>query len=565
MNNQLPLCLLRLWCRRNNSWLSFKTVQKDRFLVNPSGYFIELPDGSLTPISPRVTFPADERFPAVPLDDLSIRQQFGDDARFLAVPLVVAAEQEPAKVDIDLLREDPLHKMDIPDSLDRLERYVLARALETGLVSSSGFSKMLELRTRFKTIGSALVYGGICKWEMLLGYCLDTRPASTLDPPALRQLIERREWELTGEILLALGLINRTHLEYAFKLKREGSQALGQILVGMNVCKETDIERCLKIQTELRLPPGGDLALIGKLLIDEGLVSADDVEEALRNQRIARQPLAKILVMMGACAQKDIDGYSRSANLQYASEIDDVKLSEYLLKTETITKIHLEEALRIQRRGRQVLGELLVSSGHCQQQSIDDMVLLQRQVRETHRVGVEKIGSILMHVCKVPEAKIDEAMKLQNLGRQPFGSILVTLGYCSDEDIEKVLEIQELWRKQEKPQNDRLGEVLVQQGVISEDILEQALEVHRSGEQPLGRILVDRSICTPEQIIEALIQRDDRRHHDFLKFVGEFGLDNSNVQSSFQQTESSEHNEAARKPASLVDKLSSWLRPKGKP
>jgi hypothetical protein len=140
MSELLPLCLLRIWCRMNDSWLSFKTVTKDRFLVNPSGYFIELPDGSLTQISPRVTFPVFERFPSVPIETLSIRKQYGD-ARFVSVPMVVPREMEPVKIELDSLREDPLNKLQFPEKLDKLERYVLFRALETGLVSKTGFRK----------------------------------------------------------------------------------------------------------------------------------------------------------------------------------------------------------------------------------------------------------------------------------------------------------------------------------------------------------------------------------------------------------------------------------------
>ncbi len=547
----------------NDSWVSFKTVGKDRYLINPSGYFIELPDGSLTQISPRVTFPVWERFPSVPIETLSIRSQYGEDAKFVAVPMVVQREAEPVKVEIEALKEDPLNKLVFPEELNEMERYVLFRALETGLVSKTGFSKMVEMRARFKTIGSALIYGGICQWESLLGYCLDTRPPSRLDPPSLRTLIERREWELTGEILVALGKINRTQLEYALKIKREGSQALGQILTAMGACKQDDVERCLKIQNEVKQPPGGEVALIGKLLVSQGIIAEEELEDALRNQRIARQPLAKILVSMGACSQRDIDGFARASGLTFQSEIDDVALGNYLLKTDTITKIHMEEALRIQQRGRQVLGELLVSMGLCSAADIENVIQFQREVRETHRSGVEKLGSILIHAGKVPPPKVEEAVKLQGIGRQPFGAILVALGACTADDVMEALDIQRKWRERPRPPGDRLGEVLVKQEIISEEELEDPLLEHMRDEKPLGRILIDRNICTPEQIIDALIERDHKRQYEFLEFVkacvsgteGELDADNSQHQT-----------DQANKKVSIVDKLSTWFsRPKGKP
>lgn len=559
MSDLLPLCLLRIWSRMNDSWLSFKTVSKDRYLINPSGYFIELPDGSLTQISPRVTFPVWELFPSVPLETLSIRTQYGPDARFVAVPMIVPRETEPVKIEIETLQEDPLTKLEFPETLSALERYVLFRALETGLVSKTGFSKMVEMRSRFKTIGSALIYGGICQWEMLLGYCLDTRPPSRLDPPSLRTLIERREWELTGEILQALGKINRTQLEYALKIKREGSQALGQILTAMGACKQDDVERCLKIQQEVKQPAGGEVALIGKLLVSQGVIAEEELEDALRNQRIARQPLAKILVSMGACSQRDIDGFARVSGVSFQSEIDDVGLGNYLLKTETITKIHMEEALRIQQRGRQVLGELLVSMGLCSAADIENVIQFQREVRETHRSGVEKLGSILIHAGKVPPPKVEEAVKLQGIGRQPFGAILVALGACTADDIIVALDVQAKWRGRERPPGDRLGEVLVRQGVITEKELEEPLLEHMRDEKPLGRILIDRNICLPEQIVEALIERDHKRQYEFLEFV-------KGSTTSVSGGSSTDEQSADQKKGSIVDKLSSWFsRPKGKP
>jgi hypothetical protein len=422
---------------------------------------------------------------------------------------------------------------------------------------------MVEMRARFRTIGSALIYGGICQWESLLGYCLDTRPPSRLDPPSLRTLIERREWELTGEILVALGKINRTHLEYALKIKRDGSQALGQILTAMGACKENDVERCLKIQSEVKQPAGSEVALIGKLLVSQGVISEEDLEDALRNQRIARQPLSKILVSMGACQQRDIDGFARASGVSFQSEIDDVSLGNYLLKTDTITKTHLEEALRIQQRGRQVLGELLVSMGLCSAQDIENVIQFQREVRETHRSGVEKLGSILIHAGKVPPPKVEEAVKLQSIGRQPFGAILVALGACTADDIMQALDIQQKWRGRQRPPGDRLGEVLVQQGILSEQALEDPLLEHMRDEKPLGRILIDRNICTPEQIIEVLIERDYRRQYEFLDFVRI--LANGEDPDQHPHSENSGERTDGRKP-SIVDKLSSWFsRPKGKP
>jgi hypothetical protein len=148
MKQQVPLCFTRIWCRQNEAWLSFKTVTQDRFLVNPDGYFIELPDGSLTRISPRTTFTIVDRFPTIMLSQLVPRKQFGDDAYFISVPLRSQSRQEPLKVTIDDIYQDPLENLQLDRPLVGLERYLLLRLIENGTVPLVELDRILQLRNQ---------------------------------------------------------------------------------------------------------------------------------------------------------------------------------------------------------------------------------------------------------------------------------------------------------------------------------------------------------------------------------------------------------------------------------
>lgn len=519
MTEMVPLSLMRIWCRINDAWLSFKTRSHDRYLVNPAGYFIELPDGSLSSISPRLTFSVSDRFPVVPVDWLLSRPQYGENAVFVSVPLNNKGEVEPRAVTTEQLACREILETELVKDLPAAEQYVLCKGLECGFVPFDGLPKLPGLRRRYGSTGSVLLSLKSCSWEQLLGTCLDTRPPSKLDPPSLRNLIERREWELTGEILIALDKINRTKLEYALKIKREGSQALGQILTVMGACSNEDVEYCLNIQNELKMPLGAEVALIGKLLVVQGIITEEQLEEALRNQRIARQPLGRILVSMGACSQRDIDSYARAFGVEFQSEIDDINLGNHLVKIGTIPEIVLDEARRLQVRGRQVLGEMLVSLGLCSNQDIEGSLRLQSELRDRHRSGVERLGALLIEHRQVKPTKVEEAVQLQSLGRQPIGAILVALKACSVKDVMLALEIQGLWRSKDHASGDRLGEILVKQGIITEAQLHEPLLEHMREERPLGRILINRGICTPEHIIDALIRRDRKRQMEFLDFV----------------------------------------------
>src|SRR5215813_1455331 len=234
----LPLSLLRIWCRTRDAWLSFHNHQQDRYLIGKQGYFIELPDGSLSPISPRVAFQVLDRFPSVRLHDVQIQTEYGPNAYFIFVPDSGPRTGQAQAVDLENLVCDLNETMPWMSELDPLERYLAIRIYDSGLVPPAELTRVIPLRHSGRTLGRTLLDTGLCGWEQMLAACLDSRSASRLDPPALRALGYRKEWELTGEILVAMEKITRTQLESALKVKRDGSQALGQILTAMGACSE---------------------------------------------------------------------------------------------------------------------------------------------------------------------------------------------------------------------------------------------------------------------------------------------------------------------------------------
>jgi hypothetical protein len=453
------------------------------------------------------------------LSQLVPRKQFGDDAYFISVPLRSQSRQEPLKVTIDDIYQDPLENLQLDRPLVGLERYLLLRLIENGTVPLVELDRILQLRNQSgRSVGEIVINNGICHWEALLGQCLDIRPPSRLDPPNLRTIIERREWELTGEILFALDRINRTELEHSLKIKRDGQQALGQILTAMGACRSEDIAHCLNVQEQMKYADTEGIVLIGKLLVSQNIIRDEDLEEILWKQRVARQPLGRILVSMGACSQREIDQYE-SVNGGFQQSIDEAAMGNYLVKTDTITHTQLEEALRIQQRGRQVLGEMLVTLGMCAETDIQKVVSLQKEVRDACRSGVQRLGDLLINQGKVPAHIVDEALRTQSIGRQPFGSILVALKACSGDDVNLALDIQHKWRARPKDPGDRLGEVLVRHKILTEAQLEAPLLRHMREEKPLGRILVEEGVCTPESIVGALIDRDQARQEQFSAYV----------------------------------------------
>src|SRR5207248_600613 len=117
-------------------------------------------------------------------------------------------------------------------------------------------------------------------WEDMLAICMDVPRAGTqlhVPPPA--------EYELVGEILVALNRITRTQLQKALNMKRGGDKPLGELLMQMGACSKMDIENCLRAQQKIQSTLQDRVGLLGELLVQFGIVTYDDLEQALRMQR----------------------------------------------------------------------------------------------------------------------------------------------------------------------------------------------------------------------------------------------------------------------------------------
>jgi hypothetical protein len=556
MKLSLPLSMLRIWCRQNGAWLSWVTKSGERYFVEGRGYFVELIDGSLAQIHPRVAFPVIDRFPALMLSDIAEQPEFGAGTRFISVPVSGARSGKPRAISLELLLDGIEQALPAPDTLSQMEYYLFFRLYESGIAKPDDLMRAHRKRENWETFGQALIRTGVCSWEFLLAVCMDCPSATKLDPPHAGTMIQRRDWELTGEILVAMGKLSRRNLERALQIKRDGSQAIGEILESIGACKKADVDACLKIQNSTRKEHGAEVALIGQLLVSRGVISRDAFEQALRHQRVGRQSLEKLLIAMGICTQMHIDDFVQKNDWHaFQSEIDDVRLGRWLVQTGVIKQQQLDEALRVQTRGRQVLGELLVSMRFCSPNDVSDILDLQKKMRAEHASDLEKLGSLMIKERKITQDDLDHALKMQSIGRQPIGCILAAIKACKPQDVGQALQLQGHWREYLRPTGDRLGELLLQRGLIDERTLQSSLNSLPEAQQPLGHFLVERFICRPEDIIETLVERDRQRQIEFLTYL------RKQIPPSFTDEPADMQGPVERKHAeTFMNRLSGWMR-----
>lgn len=520
MAESFNLPLLRAWCRKNDAWLSFRTRMQDRYFINPYGYFVELPDEQLAQVTVRVAFPLVNCYPSVDLTDLEVQSGFGSASYFVYALRQDDMIGQPVEIKLAQLRSELEQILPAASSLSPPERYVALRILETGLLSEDVLTSIIRRLPSGRTLGQELVTGSLLSWEVLVGACLDTRTPARLDPPGLPKKTFLREWELAGEILIAMGKISRSKLEYALRVKREGQRSIGEILTAIGACSQDDIEKSLIIQNAVRESSGAGVGLIGDLLVRRGVLTPEQLKEALHRQRISAQPLSEVFLALGYCVAEDIRQYKVENGWHaFQDELEDNNLSSWLLARGRITEAQLKEALTVKGHGRGVLGEIIMAMGLCTNREIEETLRMQQDTRMLSRSGIEKLGSILMAKGKIDGRQLEHAILVQSDGRRALGEILMVIGGCSERAVKMAVEIQHKWRERMEKEDDRLGEVLERRGFISPEVLKQAMYVQAEVNKPLGRILVERGWCTPEEIVATLLMRDYKRQCDLHAFI----------------------------------------------
>jgi len=166
---------------------------------------------------------------------------------------------------------------------------------------------------------------------------------------------------------------------------------------------------------------------LGDLLIDQEILDANDIQQALDIQSQSMPHLGDVLKEQGKINDADI-----------------------------------EHALNIQNRQRMKMGDLLIDQELVTAEDVHDA--LKEQSQSTGR----PIGHILKEKGKVQDSDIDSALEMQQRRKMRLGEILIEAELITEDDIQFAL-------AEQKVRGQRIGEILLNSHVITEDQLLTAL------------------------------------------------------------------------------------------
>ncbi len=119
----------------------------------------------------------------------------------------------------------------------------------------------------------------------------------------------------------------------------------------------------------------------------------------------------------------------------------------------------------------------------------------------------KKLGEILVAQGLITNEQLMRGLQEHKSSNMSLGSVLIKLGYISEEDLSSVL-----GKQIELDQRKRLGEILVDQGLISPQQLQHGLDEQKRSREQLGRCLVGLGYISESKLIDVLGAQLDIQH-----------------------------------------------------
>lgn len=131
-----------------------------------------------------------------------------------------------------------------------------------------------------------------------------------------------------GEILVEGNLVSEQQLLAALSIQENNKKPLGEILVEQGYITKDKLEGALAKQYGSKL---------GEILINAKVINLNQLEQALKIQRVELKPLGDILIELGFATEENLlEAQSKQYNLKI------VNLSQYTLNTDAFSKVPIE-------------------------------------------------------------------------------------------------------------------------------------------------------------------------------------------------------------------------------
>jgi hypothetical protein len=253
---------------------------------------------------------------------------------------------------------------------------------------------------------------------------------------------KKKDWRL-GTILTELSLLSPDELEFALKMTRSTGMPLGSVLLVTGALTKEELRAMIQAQSMLK----------------DQLVDETDLLSAM--------PLLKEQQSLG------LEGALRRIKWHRDTNVPTNKLGELLVSAKLLSQLDLAKGLAHNRSSLQPLGRTLVLIGALSPRALQHALVIQERIRKGE-LSREQGVTFLRDVCARNETK-DSHNKATKHNSAPAAADMT-----------------------------RLGDLLVEAGLVKEDEFSQAMDVSAYKSQLIGEILIECKLLSRARLQAAL-------------------------------------------------------------
>lgn len=253
---------------------------------------------------------------------------------------------------------------------------------------------------------------------------------------------------------------------------------IGEILIQAGLVSQIQIDEAVK-------DTGTRQRLIGKTLIARGWLKPEQLRAALQAQSLLRDGIVdsfKALKALGiACSfDKSFEEALQEITLSAAAcsnKATTCKLGELLIDAGIIDKVEMEAAHSKSLERGEPLGVVLVAEGLLTESYLDATLELQVRVRDGMFSREQAIAALKQDPRRLldmiaPNMKADEGLKQKTKAAIRLGELLMRAGIVSQSDVLQALELS-------LAHGHPIGEMFVARGFVTRALLDAALSLQQ--------------------------------------------------------------------------------------
>jgi hypothetical protein len=192
---------------------------------------------------------------------------------------------------------------------------------------------------------------------------------------------------------------------------------------------------------------------IGKILMDVGILNQQDLDSALIEHKLTKELLGETLIRKGVLKAEDITVpliiQEHLGSVESAAKLaagDRQLLGQLLVQSGHISSEQLDQAIVEQLRSGERIGDTFLRLGFITQKQLNGLLVFQQNQDASHHSPL-RLGELLVSTGQIARAQLEDALLKQKQSNKNIGEVLIEAGYVTPGCIANCARLQKMLTK----------------------------------------------------------------------------------------------------------------------